>query len=84
MSFKAHDGWIKDIRCSPCGKYLCSASEDKTIKVWSFSTGTLVRTLEGHSDEVYKVLLASDNGYIISASYDSSIRIWNFDSGECV
>ena len=34
------------------GNILISGSADKTIKIWSFETGTCLKTLEGHTDQV--------------------------------
>lgn len=32
----------------PCGKFLLSACDDKTIRVWEISTGRCVKTVEAH------------------------------------
>jgi WD40 repeat protein len=34
-----HDNWIRALVFHPSGKYLLSASDDKTIKVWELNTG---------------------------------------------
>lgn len=53
-------------------KYIVSASEDNTIKVWNKSSFEFLRTLIGHTSSItsfqYKGRL------IISASYDKTIR----------
>ena len=33
--------------------------------------------LEGHTDEIYTLVISSDDKYIISGSKDKTIRIWN-------
>ncbi len=45
------------------------------IKIWNRNTCILVRTLEGHSDEVNSVAIDGDR--VISGSDDDTIKIWN-------
>ncbi len=33
----------------PTGKFLLSAADDKTIRVWELATGRCVKTVEAHS-----------------------------------
>ncbi|MEN9255168.1 MAG: hypothetical protein Q6K26_09845, partial [Gloeomargarita sp. SZTDM-1c_bins_89] len=40
-----HTGYINTVVFTPDGRYLLSASEDKTIRVWEVTTGQAVRTL---------------------------------------
>lgn len=45
-----HDNWIRALVFHPTGKFLLSASDDKTIRVWELSTGRCVKTtVEAHS-----------------------------------
>lgn len=48
----AHDRDVKEVALSDDGKYLASASSDRTVKVWSTDTESLLHTLHGHNDEV--------------------------------
>ena len=66
---------IWDLAVSPNGKYILSASEDRTVKVWNFK-GSLLRTLEGHRDAVRTVV--TDGKQIISAGEDRTIAIWDY------
>jgi platelet-activating factor acetylhydrolase IB subunit alpha len=43
-----HDNWIRGIVFHPSGKFLLSASDDKTIRVWELSTGRCLKTVEAH------------------------------------
>jgi WD40 repeat protein len=41
-----HDNWIHALVFHPCGKYLLSASDDKTVKVWDLAQGRCIKTIE--------------------------------------
>jgi WD40 repeat protein len=58
------------------GQTLIGSYEDNTIKLWNFGTGTLLRTLAGHSDWVLGTAISPDGQTLISSSRDKTIRIW--------
>ena len=43
-----HNNWIRSLVFHPSGKYLLSASDDKTIRVWELATGRCIKTVEAH------------------------------------
>lgn len=64
------------------GKTLISGGKDKAIKVWDLQTGTLKKTLQSHSGEIYTVAIAPDHQTIVSGSGDRQIRIWKLTSDQ--
>lgn len=44
-----HDNWVRALAFHPSGKYLLSASDDKTIRVWELSTGRCIKTVDAHN-----------------------------------
>jgi WD40 repeat protein len=54
-------------------------NKDRAIKVLNRSSGQLLKTLKGHSNDLRKVILL-ENEKLASTSVDRTIRIWNLTS----
>ena len=63
---------------------LASGSEDTTVKLWNISTGELLKTLDGHTSEVWSVAYSPDGMLLASGSLDGTVRIWRVKTGECL
>jgi WD40 repeat protein/serine/threonine protein kinase len=81
LTFTGHQSAISAVTFSPDGKYLASASWDKTVKVWNPSNGAVTRTLRGHTERVESVAFSSDGNYLASGSNDRTVRIWDAKTG---
>lgn len=79
---RGHGANISALAFSPDGKFLASASEDSTIKLWNPETGAEIRTLRGHSNIVTALALSADGSLIASASLDHTLRVWTAATGE--
>jgi len=44
-----HDNWVRGLVFHPGGKYLLSASDDKTLRVWDLANKRCMKVLEAHS-----------------------------------
>ena len=71
-----HQALINDVRFSPDGRLLSSASFDKSIKVWNGKDGKFLYSLRGHVASVYQLAWSADSRLIASASEDSTIKLW--------
>ena len=76
-TLSAHNDIISQIKYSPDGKIIASASWDKTVKLWDLETGKLINTLTGHQDGVNSIAFTPDRQTLVSASEDKTIKIWN-------
>lgn len=79
-----HQTTIADLKFSPDGKVLASASWDKTIKLWRVADGSLITTLKGHQDGVNSIAFSPNGQLLVSGSEDRTVKIWqlNNDSAE--
>ncbi|KAG9244405.1 coatomer WD associated region-domain-containing protein [Calycina marina] len=57
--------------------YLLTTSDDKTVKVWDYTTKALIATLEGHTSNVSFAVYHPSMPVIVSGSEDGTIKIWH-------
>ncbi|MBD1835730.1 AAA-like domain-containing protein [Cyanobacteria bacterium FACHB-472] len=74
--FIAHQDDITTVNWSHDGKYIVTASNDKTARIWNLS-GKLLAELKGHQDGVFIANFSPDGKYILTASGDKTVRIWD-------
>lgn len=79
-AISAHNSTINDLAFSPNGKYLATASRDKTVKLWDATTWELLKVCEvvrdrGHVNSV-NCLLWLDDTTLITAGDDRRILSW--------
>ncbi len=59
------------------GRYLVSASRDRTLRLWDTQTGVTMRVLQEHTASVSGI--ATLGKHIYSASNDGLVMRWNYD-----
>ena len=77
-----HGYAVNDVAFSPDGKYIASASSDKTIKLWDVENGQEIRTFVGHLEGLRSIAFSPDGKQIVSSSYDRTIRLWDVATGQ--
>ena len=64
------------------GRWLVTGSGDATAQLWEVSTGTSVRSFEGHGGFVNGTTLAGGDQWLLTASADRTVRLWELASGK--
>lgn len=85
---KGHTGKIKDVMFTRDGRYLVSASYDKTVRVWRTWGTSLVRTIRGQvgpgaDGRIYAAALSPDDRYLALSVREGDrhlIRLLDFQS----
>jgi WD40 repeat protein len=64
------------------GGRAASISDDLTLRVWDLAAGRELRSLPGHTDEVWGVAVAPGGRCLLSSSRDQTLRVWDAASGK--
>jgi WD40 repeat protein len=80
-----------NVAFSPDGRLLATGGDENTVKVWDVATGRELRTLRGHSGDIYAVAFSpgvpggdGSGRWLASAGEDSAVKIWDHHTGELV
>ena len=84
---------VDAIALSHDGKIMVTADANTTgkqkeqnarIELWKLDKDkpTLLKTLDGHDNNIAKVEFTADDKKLVSSSYDGKINVWNWQTGE--
>ncbi|KAF9240948.1 WD40 repeat-containing protein [Melanogaster broomeanus] len=72
---------VNDVAWSSDGEFLASASDDKSIILWSMELGNIASTLHGHTNFVFCVNFNPRSNLLVSGGYDETVRVWDVARG---
>jgi serine/threonine-protein kinase len=72
-----HQKQVVCVAVSPDGKWLASASLDRTVKLWDLATLRELHTFPAHADATRFVAFSPDGTILASSSHDGTIRLWD-------
>ncbi|KAI1391032.1 U3 small nucleolar RNA-associated protein [Hypoxylon trugodes] len=95
---KAHDKDINAIDINHASRLFASASQDKTVKIWSIEEGEVQGILRGHRRGVWSVSFAPPStpvlqgeqgsvarkGVVLTGSGDKTVKLWNLTDYTCL
>jgi WD40 repeat protein len=80
-TFKCNSGYYKKFDLS--SETTMAVTSWHNICLYDLTSGTHIKTLQGHEDDVTVVTMLPD-GTLASGSKDSTVKIWNLQSGACI
>lgn len=82
----SHTAWVRGVVFHPCGRFVLSVSEDRTLRVWDVRKGACIATIEeAHEHFVTCVAVARRRGptqklvkneFIATGGLDKAVRLW--------
>ncbi|ETO35435.1 WD-40 repeat protein [Reticulomyxa filosa] len=89
-TFTGHASTVRSLDYSTfnSGQYICSGSEDKTVRVWNVESNKQILSFNGHSDYVFCVKFSQYHHHnhrrnvICSSSWDNTIRFWDIKDNQ--
>eukprot|EP00126_Sphaerothecum_destruens_P003875 Sdes_comp17676_c1_seq1m6946 len=81
-----HEASVQVVRFNQEGNYLLSGSDDKTVRLWNSSKGTLVKTYSsgGHNSSVLDICIRTDNAAFASCGLDRDVSLWDVPTGRII
>ncbi|CUM65628.1 uncharacterized protein PRCAT00003276001 [Priceomyces carsonii] len=78
-----HEGSVFGVKINPTGEYIISCSDDRSIKLYDFKTGTLLATGWGHNSRIWSLQFFNNTSElkILSTGEDCSVRTWKYKKG---
>ena len=73
---RGHEGPVSSAQFAPDGKWVVTASDDKTARLWDTASGKELHVLRGHEGGVRSAQFAPDGKWVVTASGDETARLW--------
>lgn len=77
----AHDGGCASILFEYNSSKLISGGQDRAIKMWDTTSGSLTNSFYGCLGSVLDLSITHDNKFIIAASSSNNLYVWDVNSG---
>src|SRR5262245_52312166 len=77
-----HDGAVTDVTFSPDGRWVLTASDDHTARVWDAATGKpRFDAPLRHDAAVLRASFSPDGDRVVTAGADGTVRVWDAVTG---
>ncbi|MGW1673352.1 WD40 repeat domain-containing protein [Streptomyces sp. NPDC002324] len=78
FTLAGHTGPVMSMAFSPNGRFLATAGDDRTVRLWDPVTRTPVGDrLTGHAGSVYSVAFSPDGRLLATSGKDGTVQLWD-------
>ena len=71
-----HAGEVWAVAMDRQSRWVATAGEDTTIRIWDAKTGKSLRTLRGHTGFIMSLAFSPEGGQLVSGSRDRTVKFW--------
>jgi G protein beta subunit-like protein len=82
QTFEGHTGNVTSVAFQVDNRWMCSSSEDGTIKVWDIRSPSIQRNYK-HNCPVNEVVIHPNQGELISCDQSGTVKIWDLGENKC-
>ncbi len=83
-TLQGHTRGVRALAISADGRFLASASTDRSVRLWNLQDGTFLRSLGPHNMVASSVALSKDGETAFTAAWDGLIRVWKTSDGTLI
>ena len=81
LTLYGHRGPVRSVAFSPDGRFILTASDDRTARVWDVKTGREVSVLRGHRKGLLSAAFSPDGSHMVTSGDDGTARVWDAGMG---